>query len=167
MATIQRILVPIDFSASIQDTLVSAREVAEQYRAELHVLHVVPSPRLPPRLGADAEGPLRNARDRVEHLTQAAALGRAPVAREVRAGQPWAEIVGYAREKGIDLIAMGTHGRTGVAHVVMGSVAEQVIRHAPCPVLVRRPRAAAGSEPAATGAAPDITDRGRLKEALG
>src|SRR5262249_23747401 len=101
-----------------------------------------------------------------ERLTQAAALGGAPVVREVRAGQPWAGIVGYAREKGIDLIVMGTHGRTGVAHVVMGSVAEQVIRHAPCPVLVRRPGAPAGSEPAASGAAPDITDRGRLKEAL-
>jgi type II secretory ATPase GspE/PulE/Tfp pilus assembly ATPase PilB-like protein/nucleotide-binding universal stress UspA family protein len=166
MSTIQRILVPTDFSASIQDTLVSAREMAEQYRAELHVLHVVPSPRLPPRPGADAEGHLRDARDRVERLTQPAALGGATIVREVRAGKPWAEIVGYAREKGIDLIVMGTQGRTGVAHLVLGSVAEQVIRHARCPVLVRRPQAGAGAEPTAAVATPDIIDRGRMAEAL-
>ena len=61
---------------------------------------------------------------------------------------------------------MGTHGRTGLAHLVMGSVAEQVIRHAPCAVLVKRPRALAEGEPTASGAAPDLIDRERRARAL-
>jgi general secretion pathway protein E len=78
------------------------------------------------------------------------------VVRDVRAGKPWAEVVGYARAQGIDLIVMGTHGRTGLAHVVIGSVTEQVIRHAPCPVLAVGP----------PGPAADVGDRARWVEAL-
>jgi universal stress protein A len=62
----------------------------------------------------------------------------------VRIGAPADEIVRYADSRDIDLIVMGTHGRSGVAHMVMGSVAEKVVREAPCPVLVvRQPRASA------------------------
>jgi universal stress protein A len=62
----------------------------------------------------------------------------------VRHGLPGEEIVETARELPADLIVISTHGRTGLAHVVIGSVAEQVVRHAPCPVLVlRRPRSRA------------------------
>ena len=98
MATITRILLPTDFSRSTPDTLAYAREMAEQYRAELHVLHVVPSPRLPPHRGTDADEHLRDARGQVERLIQSAALGGAPIIHEVRVGQPWVEIVGYARQ---------------------------------------------------------------------
>ena len=62
------------------------------------------------------------------------------IVRVVRQGSPFLEIIRYAKEKGIDLIVIGTHGRTGLAHVFMGSVAEKVVRKAPCPVLsVRHP----------------------------
>jgi nucleotide-binding universal stress UspA family protein len=62
------------------------------------------------------------------------------VVREIRQGSPFLEIIRYAKEKNIDLIVLGTHGRSGLAHVMLGSVAERVVRIAPCPVLtVRHP----------------------------
>lgn len=61
------------------------------------------------------------------------------VDRVIRMGTPFVEIVRYAKEKEIDLIVMGTHGRTGVVHALIGSVAEKVVRKAPCPVLTVRP----------------------------
>ena len=60
--------------------------------------------------------------------------------RELRKGSPFLEIVRYAKDKNIDLIVLGTHGRSGLSHVLLGSVAERVVRKAPCPVLtVRHP----------------------------
>jgi nucleotide-binding universal stress UspA family protein len=62
------------------------------------------------------------------------------VVREIRQGSPFLEIIRYAKENNIDLIVLGTHGRSGLAHVLLGSVAERVVRIAPCPVLtVRHP----------------------------
>jgi nucleotide-binding universal stress UspA family protein len=62
------------------------------------------------------------------------------VVRELRKGSPFLEIVRYAKDKNIDLIVLGTHGRSGLSHVLLGSVAERVVRKAPCPVLtVRHP----------------------------
>jgi nucleotide-binding universal stress UspA family protein len=62
------------------------------------------------------------------------------IIRVIRQGPPFLEIVRYAKETAIDLIVIGTHGRTGLAHVFMGSVAEKVVRKSPCPVLsVRHP----------------------------
>jgi nucleotide-binding universal stress UspA family protein len=61
------------------------------------------------------------------------------VVREVQSGPPFVEIVRYAKEHDVDLIVMGTHGRTGIAHALIGSVAEKVVRKAPCPVLTVRP----------------------------
>ena len=60
------------------------------------------------------------------------------VVRETAHGSPYPEIVKYAKDNDIDVIAIGTHGRTGLSHVLMGSVAENVVRHAPCPVLIIR-----------------------------
>jgi nucleotide-binding universal stress UspA family protein len=67
-------------------------------------------------------------------------LGHLPVHSEVREGNPFQEIVQFARDRDVDLIVMGTHGRSGLVHVLMGSVTEKVVRKAPCPVLtVRHP----------------------------
>jgi nucleotide-binding universal stress UspA family protein len=60
-------------------------------------------------------------------------------------GSPFACIVSAARDRGVDLIVMGSHGRTGLPHILLGSVAERVVRLAPCPVLVTRPPAPAAS----------------------
>jgi nucleotide-binding universal stress UspA family protein len=61
------------------------------------------------------------------------------VVRATRNGSPYAEICGYADDTGIDLIVIGTHGRSGLSHVLLGSVAEKVVRKANCPVLTVRP----------------------------
>jgi universal stress protein A len=60
------------------------------------------------------------------------------IVRATRSGSPFAEILKYARESACDLIVLGTHGRTGLAHLLMGSVAENVVRHSACPVLTIR-----------------------------
>jgi nucleotide-binding universal stress UspA family protein len=73
--------------------------------------------------------------------TEAQQLGVKEVATRLLTGVPWDEIVSAARsDSAVDLIVIGTHGRTGLAHVLLGSVAEKVVRHAPCPVLVVRGR---------------------------
>jgi type II secretory ATPase GspE/PulE/Tfp pilus assembly ATPase PilB-like protein/nucleotide-binding universal stress UspA family protein len=139
MATIQRILVPTDFSDMTRATLERARKLAAPTKAELHLLYVMPGSTMPLPVGEDLERKAQSLRERLERLAQPAALDGLPIVCAARPGRPWTEIVAYAREYNADLIVMGTHGRTGLAHAVMGSVAEQVIRHAPCPVLVVRP----------------------------
>ena len=66
--------------------------------------------------------------------------GKCNVTREVLMGHPFVEIIRYAREQDVDCIVLGTHGRSGLSHLLLGSVAERVVRKAPCPVLtVRHP----------------------------
>lgn len=139
MATPQRILVPTDFSEVTRVTLERARALADPARTELHVLHAAPNPGLSLPGGDEAERRSQELRERLERIAQPAALDGLAIVCVARMGKPWMEIVTYAREAQIDLIVMGTHGRTGLVHAVMGSVVEQVVRHAPCPVLIVRP----------------------------
>lgn len=147
MIDLRRILVPSDFSKFSENALTYAIAFAEKFGAELHLLHVVQDLALfiPPEVAvAPVAAP-------VEQLTTAAhtALERTirdrnlkglTVLREVREGNPFAEVTRYAKEHDIDLIIMGTHGRGGLAHVLLGSVTEKVVRKSPCPVLtVRHP----------------------------
>lgn len=116
-----RILVPIDFSAPSDAALVYAKGIAAHFGARLHVVHVTdsPSPALAPALDADAP----------------------QASTELLHGPCAKTIVDAARRHHCDLIVMGTHGRTGMTHALMGSVAEDVVRHAECPVLtVHGPR---------------------------
>lgn len=146
MITLQRILIPTDFSSHSQTALNYACEFARRFDAELHLLHVVqdvysllpePAVAFPPpgeymaELKAGAERALREALP----PPQDAGLR---VVRAVCEGVPFLEIIRYARQQEIDLIVIGTHGRSGLAHVLMGSVAEKVVRKAPCPVLAVR-----------------------------
>ena len=148
MIDLHRILVPTDFSKHSQNALTYAVAFAEKFGAELYLLHIVQdlalfipdavtvSPPVSPPVG-QLTAAVRGALDR---LVQEKGLQRDNVHAEVRDGTPFYEIVQFAREKEIDLIVMGTHGRSGLAHVLMGSVAEKVVRKAPCPVLtVRHP----------------------------
>jgi type II secretory ATPase GspE/PulE/Tfp pilus assembly ATPase PilB-like protein/nucleotide-binding universal stress UspA family protein len=139
LTQVKRILVPTDFGMGTQSTLAHACELAERVHADLHVLHVLPAHDLPSPSGTDAQERLRGARERLKQLSQSATNGKLQAVCEVRIGKPSEEIVRYALEQDIGFIAMGTHGRTGLSHAVMGSVAEQVVRHAPCPVLAVRP----------------------------
>ena len=120
---LNEILFPTDFSPASEAAGRIAREMAVQAGARLHVLHVVP-PVTDPSLPA-------------EHLARAARSLADGLRVETVLLSGWAgrNIVEYAREKRVDLIVVGSHGRTGITHAILGSVAETVVRLAPCLVL--------------------------------
>ncbi len=148
MMEFKRILAPTDFSPFGEVGLRAAAELASQVGARILLLHVVPEDEL--EALATAHQP-RHPVDLIYQDLEAALLDqfRRVVPAEVRrglavepvvsVGAPSAEILRAARLKGAEMIVMGTHGRTGLARMVMGSVAEQVVRKAPCPVLTVRP----------------------------
>lgn len=145
--TISRILVPVDFSAPSEHALRYARELASRLGASLHLLHVVEDPAaagawsaesMPPDLAELRTELVADAERRLLVYRSEAERAQVPVVTAARIGLTSHTIVDYATALNIDLVVMGTHGRTGVAHLVMGSVAERVLRHAPCPVLTVR-----------------------------
>jgi universal stress protein A len=142
--TIARILVPTDFSAPSNAALDYARTLAERFGASLHLLHVVEDPFINGALGTEIYiGASDAVRDSL--IEEAAARLEAVVAEwtreglrvtsEILMGHPAKAIRDVAEQRQDDLIVMGTHGRSGMAHLLLGSVAEKVLRHAPCPVL--------------------------------
>jgi universal stress protein A len=148
MTHITRILVPTDFSPTADAALDYAFVLAERFGASVELLHVLDDPFVTDGMAAEAyisEAPalrtamLQDARERLRH--RAAAREAIPViGTEVLFGHGARTIAEYAAERGVDLIVMGTHGRTGFAHLLLGSVAERIVRTAPCPVLtVRHP----------------------------
>lgn len=136
----KRILHPTDFSDTSKAALHIAADLARQYGASILVLHVAES--LGPEnvtfgeAGAQLqpEGYRHRLETSFEQLVPAAGLG-VPVEYLLTEGDSAAEIVREARERGCDLIVLGTHGRTGLRRLLGGSVAEHVVRLAPCPVL--------------------------------
>jgi nucleotide-binding universal stress UspA family protein len=148
MIDLRRFLVPTDFSKHSLNALTYAAEFADKFQCELYLLHVVQDLSLilpDPVSGAPPVGPpivqltaaVQNALDR---LIQENNLQRLTVHKVVREGTPFYEVIRFAKELNIDLIVMGTHGRGGLVHVLLGSVTEKVVRKAPCPVLtVRHP----------------------------
>jgi nucleotide-binding universal stress UspA family protein len=144
---ISKILYPTDFSDLSLHALTYAKEMADAFGAHLHCLHVIDeayqywtavgpemAPVTPPveDLTTMAESQMQRFAD--EHLI---GLKDAPITKVV-SGKPFAEIAIYARENGVDLIVLATHGRGGLTHVLLGSTAEKVVRKAPCPVLTVR-----------------------------
>ncbi|MDP6581804.1 MAG: universal stress protein [Vicinamibacterales bacterium] len=148
MTSTKAILVPIDFSDTSAQALHYAKEFARRFEKGLHLLHVVSDADVSPGTEAfwgfsDKEVQRRwieVATAKLEgHCSdrEQAAFG---LRTAVEVGTPFVEIIRYARTHEIDLIVMGTHGRGAVKHLLMGSVAEQVVRQAPCAVLtVRHP----------------------------
>jgi nucleotide-binding universal stress UspA family protein len=118
----QEILVPTDFSASADAALAVAGQYARRLRGHIHLLHVSAA------AGTDAV--------RSVAAVQAKAGPDVPIIVAGGAGDPAEEILRYAWRHAVDLIVMGTHGRTGVSRLLLGSVAERVVRGARCPVLV-------------------------------
>jgi nucleotide-binding universal stress UspA family protein len=141
----RRILVPVDFSDAARPVAEYARDMARDRGASLTLLHVVgvPSTPLDPAYGVAADPKiLRDLQDGaargLEELAESVRKAGVPVETKVLLGAPSREIVRAAREGGADLVVIGTHGRTGLRHVFLGSVAENVVRLCPCPVLTLR-----------------------------
>ena len=141
-----RILVPIDFSAPSDAALDYARVVAKRFGGSLHLLHVAEDPYrafysaevFVPEVEGLRDTILEDANGRMKDLLQVPDLDGVPATASAIIGTPAGSIVEYAASHDIDLIVMGTHGRGGMSHLLMGSVAERVVRTAPCPVLTMR-----------------------------
>lgn len=142
MIALEKILVPIDFSEHSEKVVRAAAELAKKFGAELHLFHAVETapmaygegPYFPPEAAEEMEAA---AVKQLEEFKVDFADG-IQVIRKVAQGHPFLEIVTYAKDNETDLIVIGTHGRGPIAHMLMGSVAEKVVRKAPCSVLVVR-----------------------------
>jgi nucleotide-binding universal stress UspA family protein len=148
MPLIRNILVATDFSPHADAALAYGADLAQRYAASLLIVHVYANPVLlvpdgiapviVPNLG-DLIDQIRDGLRKAE--VRARELGAPTVETRLVEGTAWYEIVAAAKAGACDLVVMGTHGRSGLSHLVLGSVAEKVVRKAPCSVLaVHLPR---------------------------
>jgi len=143
MREYRTILVPYDFSGHARAALEAARDLAQRFDAALHLLHVIQPPmyaipgvaELPSTALVDLHDGIRAS---LEEIAGKVELPRRVEAHIVEAMNIASAINQYAEHIKADLIVMGTHGRTGLAHAFMGSVTERTLRSAPCPVLTLR-----------------------------
>jgi len=149
MLNVSSILYPTDFSVTAKQALNHALFLAEQFEAELHMLHAVilheSDPRAPERRFPEPSDILQNLFEIADsEMAQIIEANQAKTftlkEAKVKGFSAGQVILDYAQEHDIDLIVMGTHGRRGPARMFLGSVAEEVIRHANCPVLTLRSR---------------------------
>jgi nucleotide-binding universal stress UspA family protein len=138
--TIKRILVPTDFSSGSLDALDYAEELARVLDATLLLLHVERVPVAGSKAGERAHAA---AAEHLGKVVEELAHHGLRVEMRLREGAPDEEIADVAASEHVDLIVMGTRGRTGVAHALLGSIAERVVRTSPCPVLTVGTRARA------------------------
>lgn len=151
MIPIQKILCPTDLSEYSQPILVMGCEWAKHCGAELHLLHVVdglmnPSLYLGPPFddSPNWESMIhQRAQAALDNLALPPEFQGMPVVRVLRIGSCAANIIEYVSQAGIDLIVMGTHGRTGLGHFLLGSLAENVASRVPCSVLTVHPLSSA------------------------
>jgi nucleotide-binding universal stress UspA family protein len=139
-----RILVPTDFSPTADAALSYAKTLAARLGASLHLVHVLSDPYAVATYVPEVYAPvspetrervLAEAQERLRERLNADEEQRFRGSRAVVCGLTAKEIVNYASQQHINLIVMGTHGRRGVAHLILGSVAEHIVRTAQCPVL--------------------------------
>ncbi|MBX6315092.1 MAG: universal stress protein [Isosphaeraceae bacterium] len=146
MLAIKSILAPTDFSQHAEKALSYACDLAEHFGATLHLLHVLPDvvpvgpdpmlvPSFPPEYYTESEA---HSQEALAHVLELLSCRAPAVETAVRWGDAVDGIVAYAADRSIDLIVIATHGRTGLSHVLLGSVAERIVREAPCPVLTIR-----------------------------
>jgi nucleotide-binding universal stress UspA family protein len=141
--SLKNILVPIDFSDTSRKALQYAVPFAKQFEAKITLLHVVDLPMYPQEFGyllVDESQALDNQKKCLADLAGRTIPPELLAQTIVRRGVSWDTVVAVARETQADLIITTTHGYTGLKHVLMGSTAERIVRHAPCPVLVVRER---------------------------
>jgi nucleotide-binding universal stress UspA family protein len=138
---LQRILIAHDFSNDAELALTYGLLLAQEYQAEVHLMHVLPAETKP--LLARPPGYEAAAFHQATRLLQAVVPAEAflwcQIKQIVRAGQPYREILTYAEDHNIDLICLGTHGADFSMRALFGSNADRVLRQAPCPVLITRP----------------------------
>jgi nucleotide-binding universal stress UspA family protein len=147
MKNFKRILAPTDFSPYSDEGIKYASYLAGKFGAEVIVFHVLTDKEmeekeaLPPPSGYVDEIYKETEREVFERYKKAAVNGKngSKIQPAVSSGVPFVEIIRKARDENCDLIVMATHGRTGLSHVLVGSVAEKVVRMADCPVLTIRP----------------------------
>jgi len=140
------ILVPIDFSVHSKNALKYAIPLAEQFGASLHLVFVVEPTVYPADLGfgqvvlPGIEEELREkGAEELQALIEREIGSRVEATCIVRTGSPHQEILAEASEKDVDMIVVATHGHSGVEHMLFGSTADRIVRHAKCPVLTIRP----------------------------
>jgi len=134
-----KVLVPVDFSTASLEAVRSSLSLTRQ-ASGLHVLHVLePISELSPGVAwGDVTDDTREHHSFDELREKISDVADQGAVISVVHGSPGLEIARYAEENGIDLIVIPSHGYRGVKHLLLGSVAERVVRHAPCPVLVMR-----------------------------
>jgi nucleotide-binding universal stress UspA family protein len=142
MRPFKKILVPTDFSKCAEEATRAAVELAKRFEGSLTLLHVyeIPAVLLPEGAILAASATMT---DITRNINEALATAKkqivgVPVETQMIEGVPFVEVVGAAKQGNFDLIVIGTHGRTGIKHFLLGSVAERVVRKAPCPVLTVR-----------------------------
>ena len=142
MSEWSRICCALDFSDTSRLAMARAAEMARQCGAQL--THQPPSQPtvdlLVPARALEELATVDLARDLAVWRTEAERIATTGVRTALVEGDPAAGILRYARDHGVDLLVLGTHGRTGLRRLVLGSVAERVVRQAPCPVMVVRPK---------------------------
>jgi len=148
MLKVNRLLYPTDFSDFSLSALPWALELTERFHAELHCLHIVdeafqywaPSGENVLPAVIPYEELLESGRSQMrKFLEQHLPTPNEGIQQAVVLGNPFAEIINYAREKEIDLIVLATHGRSAIASMFLGSTAEKIVRKSPCPVLTVKP----------------------------
>jgi nucleotide-binding universal stress UspA family protein len=144
MIQLSRILLPTDLSECSGHALPYAVELASAFSAQLHIVYVIDTHWLGALAGAEFPGQIEAGLARTREAgekalaTLRAELCTVDVRTCILAGAPHLELVEYARRHEIDLIVMATHGRTRLAHALIGSVAEKTVQMAPCPVLTTK-----------------------------
>jgi nucleotide-binding universal stress UspA family protein len=143
MIAIRQILVPTDFSEPADAALNYARALAEEFGSRLHIFHVVPEPYVYPWGTEVSTLPLADlmaqsealSNTRLAELIPAAEAPKGGVTTSTAIGTPVDCILDYIKNSNIDLVVMGTHGRGPVGHLLLGSVAERIVRRSAVPVL--------------------------------
>ena len=147
MIKLKKILYPTDFSESSLEAMKYAVSFARDYKARLILMHVVNEQIFSeglnlPRLAAPEaleQELVAEAGRQMRTVIPADVRAGVDVEHVILRGMPFLEIIRYAKANEIDLIVIGTHGRSGMEHIIFGSTAEKVVRKAPCPVLSVRP----------------------------
>ena len=156
IANVKKILAPIDFSELSMEAMRGAMELAKDVGAEVHLVHVIAPHHtfVPLPLATNAEqsrelvreaAMLEQAEEELKRIKKDEFGGSKKVVTFAEVGHPLQKLLEYAKRNEIDLILLATHGRTGAEQILIGSVAEKIVRNAPCSVLVFRRR-----KPAAT-----------------